>query len=580
MIKLLNRLWSHTTTRRKTQFCVLCILMVLASVAEVLSIGAVLPFLGALTSPEAIFEIHFFQPLFHLLHIANPKEIVLPFAALFVGCVALACITRLLLLWVNTRFSFLMGADIGIGIYRRSLYQPYLMHLKKNSSELINGITRKAEAVTNFIVMPMLTLFSSVVILTAVLGVLIFINPLMTSIVFGVVGVIYLAIIVFVKRYLVQNSRLIADKSNLVLKFLNEGFGGIRDVLVDRTQEVYCKEYRDADYYLRRAQSSTIIISTIPRFLMEAIGILLIAIGATFSVVYLGLDSGVIVATFGLLALAAQRMLPLMQQAYSSWSIMQSHHQSLMDTLDLLDQPLPDFSEEKITFDNELRIVDVDFRYDSELPLVLKNLNLVIKKGSRVGLIGATGAGKSTLIDILIGLLEPTRGNFLVDGVSVNQDNARGWQMNVAHVPQSIFLSDASIAENIAFGIPANAIDMRKVREVAKLAQLTDFIEALPQKFHTIVGERGARLSGGQRQRIGIARALYKNASVIVLDEATSALDGETEKMVMNAIAGLPGDVTLIIIAHRLSTLRACTQIVELDGKGGSKNVNFHDLSL
>jgi ABC-type bacteriocin/lantibiotic exporter with double-glycine peptidase domain len=343
---------------------------------------------------------------------------------------------------------------------------------------------------------------------------------------------------------------------------------------------VYCKEYRDADYFLRRAQSSTIFISTIPRFLMEAIGILLISIGATFSVVYFGLDSGIIVATFGLLALAAQRMLPLMQQAYSSWSIMQSNHQSLMDILDLLDQPLPDFSEEKITFDNELRIVDVDFQYDSDLPLVLKNLNLVIKRGSRVGLIGATGAGKSTLIYILIGLLEPTRGNFLVDGVSIKQDNARGWQMNVAHVPQSIFLSDASIAENIAFGVSANTIDMRKVWEVARLAQLADFIENLPQKFHTIVGERGARLSGGQRQRIGIARALYKNASVIVLDEATSALDGETEKMVMNAIEDLPGSVTLIIIAHRLSTLRACTQIVELDGKGGSKNVSFHNLSI
>ena len=580
MFNLLGRLWSHTSPRRKTQFCILCVLMILASVAEVLSIGAVLPFLGALTSPNIIFKVAFFQPLFHLLSITNASEIVLPFAALFAGCVALACVTRLLLLWVNTRFSFLMGADIGISIYRRSLYQPYLMHLKKNSSELINGITRKAEAVTNFIVMPLLTLLSSLVILTAVLVVLALINLLMSSIVFGMVGAIYLFIIFFAKKYLVSNSRLIAYKSNVVLKSLNEGFGGIRDVLVDRTQEVYCKEYRDADYLLRKAQSSTIFISTIPRFLMEAIGILLISIGATYSVVYLGLDSGVIVATFGVLALAAQRMLPLMQQAYSSWSIMQSNHQSLLDTLDLLDQPLPVISEEKINFESELKIVDVDFWYDPDLPCVLNKINLVIKKGSRVGLIGATGAGKSTLIDILIGLLEPTNGNFLVDGVSIKHGNARGWQMNVAHVPQSIFLSDASIAENIAFGVPSNAIDMSRVRRAAELAQLGDFIETLPMQYQTIVGERGARLSGGQRQRIGIARALYKNASVIILDEATSALDGETDKMVMSAIEGLPGNVTLIIIAHRLSTLSACTQIVELDGKGGSKNVNFEDLSL
>jgi ATP-binding cassette subfamily B protein len=313
---------------------------------------------------------------------------------------------------------------------------------------------------------------------------------------------------------------------------------------------------------------------------MEALGMLLIAIGATFSVVVMDVDAGIIIATFGVLGLAAQRMLPLMQQCYSSWSIIQSNNQSLGDILDLLDQPLPTYSEEKISFNDELKIADVSFRYGEELPYILKNVNLTIKKGSRVGLIGATGAGKSTLIDIIIGLLEPTSGKLLVDGVSIKHGNARGWQINVAHVPQSIFLSDASISENIAFGVPSNAIDISRVRIAAELAELADFIESLPYKYQTVVGERGARLSGGQRQRIGIARALYKNASVIILDEATSALDGETEKLVMSAIEGLAGNVTLIIIAHRLSTLRACTEIVELDGKGGSKNVNFEDLSL
>jgi ATP-binding cassette subfamily B protein len=398
--------------------------------------------------------------------------------------------------------------------------------------------------------------------------------------VFGVVGLIYAALVFKTKKYLVRNSQLVSKESNLVLKSLNEGFGGIRDVLIDRTQEIYCREYRDADYVLRKAQSSTVFISTIPRFLMEALGMLLIAIGATLSVVVMDVDAGIIIATFGVLGLAAQRMLPLMQQCYSSWSIIQSNNQSLGDILDLLDQPLPIYSEEKISFNDELKIADVSFRYGEELPYILKNVNLTIKKGSRVGLIGATGAGKSTLIDILIGLLEPTSGKLLVDGVSIKHGNARGWQINVAHVPQSIFLSDASISENIAFGVPSNAIDISRVRIAAELAELADFIESLPYKYQTVVGERGARLSGGQRQRIGIARALYKNASVIILDEATSALDGETEKLVMSAIEGLAGNVTLIIIAHRLSTLRACTEIVELDGKGGSKNVNFEDLSL
>lgn len=580
MVILLERLWLHVSPRRKRQFFLLCLLMILASISEVISIGAILPFLGALTAPSAIFEINFLKPFFRLFNIEMAQEIVLPFAVLFGCSVLLACVTRLLLVWVNTRFSFLMGADIGNDIYRRSLYQPYIVHLSRNSSEVINGVIRKSEAVTNFVVSPLLTLISSLSILAAVFCLLIVINPLISLVVFGFVGLVYAALMFKAKKYLIRNSQLISKESNLVLKSLNEGFGGIRDVLVDRTQEIYCREYRDADYVLRKAQSSTIFISTIPRFLMEALGMLLIAIGATFSVIVLGVDAGIIIATFGVLGLAAQRMLPLMQQCYSSWSIIQSNKQSLEDILDLLDQPLPRYSDEKISFNDDLKIVDVSFRYGDELPFILKNVNLTVKKGSRVGLIGATGAGKSTLIDILIGLLEPTSGKFLVDGVPISQGNARGWQMNVAHVPQAIFLSDASISENIAFGIPSNAIDMSRVRRAAELAELGDFIETLPAKYQTIVGERGARLSGGQRQRIGIARALYKNASVIILDEATSALDVETEKMVMSAIEGLAGDVTLIIIAHRLSTLRACTQIVELDGKGGSRNVNFEDLSL
>jgi ABC-type multidrug transport system fused ATPase/permease subunit len=580
MMILLRRLWTHISPRRKKQFSLLCLLMMLASIAEVISIGAILPFLGALTAPSTIFEINFLKPFFRLFDIESAQGIVLPFAVLFGCSVLLACFTRLLLVWANTRFSFLMGADIGNDIYRRSLYQPYIVQLSRNSSEVINGVIRKSEAVTNFIVSPLLTLISSIAILCAVFCLLIFINPLISLMVFGVVGLIYAAMVFKAKKYLIRNSKLISTESNLVLKSLNEGFGGIRDVLVDRTQEIYCREYRDADYVLRKAQSSTIFISTIPRFLMEALGMLLIAIGATFSVVVLDVDASIIIATFGVLGLAAQRMLPLMQQCYSSWSIIQSNNQSLADILDLLDQPLPTYSEEKISFNDELTIADVSFRYGGDLPLILKNVNLTIKKGSKVGLIGATGSGKSTLIDILIGLLEPTSGKLLVDGVSIKHGNARGWQMNVAHVPQSIFLSDAPISENIAFGMPSNDIDMSRVRRAAELAELGDFIEKLPKKYQTIVGEKGARLSGGQRQRIGIARALYKNASVIILDEATSALDVETEKKVMNSIEALPKEITLIIIAHRISTLKACTQIIQLDGEGKCKLVSFSDLAI
>jgi ATP-binding cassette subfamily B protein len=240
---------------------------------------------------------------------------------------------------------------------------------------------------------------------------------------------------------------------------------------------------------------------------------------------------------------------------------------SLRDTLELLDQPLPDYINQKnlhLSFNQEIALQGLKFRYSPHTPYVLNNINLVIKKGSRVGFIGTTGSGKSTLLDIMMGLLQPTEGFLKIDHNVIDGVNHRGWQERIAHVPQAIFLADTSVEENIAFGIPSDQIDQSRVRRAAQQAQIADIIESWPSGYQTFVGERGIRLSGGQRQRIGIARALYKQADVIIFDEATSALDGETEDAVMQAIEGLGKDLTILIIAHRLTTLKSCTQIVEL----------------
>jgi ATP-binding cassette subfamily B protein len=260
--------------------------------------------------------------------------------------------------------------------------------------------------------------------------------------------------------------------------------------------------------------------------------------------------------------------MPALQQGYSAWSNLVGSEASLRETLRLLDQPLPDHAgranPEPMPFEREIELRDLGFRYSPTTPWVLRHLDLRIPRGSRVGFKGTTGSGKSTLIDVVMGLLEPTEGVLLVDGQPIDDGNRRAWQVRIAHVPQTIFLADTTIAENVAFGVPGGQVDMEKVREAARRAHIAADIESWPAGYATRVGERGVRLSGGQRQRIGIARALYKKASVIIFDEATSALDSDTEESVMRSIEGLGADLTLLIVAHRLSTLQGCDRIVEV----------------
>jgi len=279
------------------------------------------------------------------------------------------------------------------------------------------------------------------------------------------------------------------------------------------------------------------------------------------------------IPVLGALALGAQRLLPVMQQAYSSLSLLRGSQSILRETLNLLNQPLPAHVDASlpspIPFKHNITLTNLAFRYSENTPWVLQpSLSLSIQKGSRIGFIGDTGCGKSTLLDIIMGLLQPTNGSLAIDDVNITELNQRGWQAHIAHVPQSIFLADTSIAENISFGLPAEQIDYDRVRQAAQKAQISDTIESWSKQYNTVVGERGVQLSGGQRQRIGIARALYKEADVIVFDEATSALDNDTERAVMEAIENLGDELTVIIVAHRLTTLKNCTQIVELeDGK-------------
>ncbi|WP_020560786.1 ABC transporter ATP-binding protein [Thiofilum flexile] len=566
---LLARLWQHINPRRRRQFSLLLLLMVLASFAEIISVGTVLPFLSVLTAPEQVFTHPAAQPFIKVLGLNNPEQLLLPLTVAFGLAAIIAGIMRLVLLWASTRLSFATGADLGINIYRRTLYQPYTVHCTRNSSEVITGISTKANQVIYQTIVPTLTLISSSVMLIVILAALFMVNPMIALIAFGGFGSIYALIIRLTRKRLLIGSQRIARESTQVIKSLQEGLGGIRDVLIDGNQATYCQVYRNADLLLRRAQGSNLFINSSPRFGMEALGMLLIA---SLAYVLAQQTDGIAkaVPVLGALALGAQRLLPVLQQAYSAWSQIRGGQISLQDTIALLEQPLPIHADtpvsKALTFQNDIKLQQLAFRYSTGAPWILRKIDITIPKGSRVGFIGATGSGKSTLIDIIMGLLPPTEGALIIDGQLITTENQRAWQQHIAHVPQSIFLADSTVAENIAFGIPKEQINHERVRLAAQQSQIAESIESWPEQYETFVGERGIRLSGGQRQRIGIARALYKQANIIVFDEATSALDTETEQAVMQAIENLSRDLTLIIIAHRLTTLKNCTQIMELGG--------------
>lgn len=577
----LYRLWNHIDRLRRRQLKALLFLMVLTAITEVIGIGSILPFLSVLADPDLVFNSPHARPFVEFFNLTTSKQLLLPITLIFILSTLFSGLMRLFLLWAQTNLGQSICVDISTDYYRKTLYQPYSFHLNQNSSEVIAAITGKSSAIAHQILLPALTILSSLLLAIAIMATLLIIQPFIAISAFLGFGLIYVVVIKISKRILIRNSQCISEESVKVIKALQEGLGGIRDVLLDGTQDAYCKMYRNADFPMRRAYASIAIISTGPRYVIEAIGMILIAIFA-YALAGNGSTYASVIPVLGALALGAQRLLPIMQQGYASWSSMRAGQASLNDVLIALDYSPPKHltlsDTAKIPFHKNIALKNVSFKYGGDTPSVLNGIDLTIAKGSRVGFIGATGCGKSTLLDIIMGLLEPTGGRLFVDDAPILDTNCRQWQRRIAHVPQSIFLADTTVAENIAFGVPKNEINFERVRLAAEQAQIAVAIESWVDKYETLVGERGLRLSGGQRQRIGIARALYKEADVFVLDEATSALDNETEIAVVESMEALSSSLTFIIVAHRLTSLRNCDQIIELKKGAVSRVCTYEEM--
>ena len=568
---LMSKLWRLMSRRRRVQLGALLLVMLSSSGAEVFSLAAVFPFLSVLANPAKIWQLPLVQQLAPLLSISSQSQLLLPVSLLFCLGAILAAAVKLLNSWLNGRLAAAIGSDLSCEAYRRTLYQPYGVHVARNSSSVITALQSQVNLIINGINAFLSLLTSGFVLLGLVLA-LLWIDGKVALISGGVLAFLYWITLQLSKDQIARNSKNVAMLTQKSLQALQEGLGAIRDVLLDGSQLVYLNIYRQSDRPLRRIQAQIDFIGIFPRHIMEALGLCVIA-GVAYILSSRHGELISILPLIGALALGAQRILPASQQMYNCWVSIKAKKSAFEAVVEILEKPLPvgfDFLC-KVPFDfkSQIRFEEVYFSYENHAKPILKGLSFEIKKGERIGLIGGTGSGKSTTINLLMGLLNPDSGMITVDGQTINceqnSDRLFSWRYAISHVPQMIYLADRSIAENIAFGVAPEQVDLPRVRLAAQQAQIAEYIESTPSGYGTFVGERGMRLSGGQRQRIGIARALYKEASILVLDEATSSLDVNTEASLMEAIEALSRNLTIVIIAHRISTLAGCDRVIELN---------------
>ncbi len=561
-------IYSHMSPVRRRDFYLILVLMLLNALAELGTIGAVLPLLSLLADPNGLGNEGWATAMFDPFGTGNPSQRLIAATLMFCVFAIIAGIVRLQLVRKTQDFGFHLAHELMLEVHRRLLLQPYSFHIQRSTPTLIAAVD-KIEILVFSVLLPAMQATTAAFIAAAVIAVLVYIDPFTALVAALAFSIIYLAVSAAARRPLARNSAVIARGFDERLKILQESLGGIRDVIIDQSHAMHMRLFDDENGSLNAARANTTFIASAPRYAIEAMGMVIIAGLALVTSQREGGLAGAL-PILGALALGAQRLMPLVQQIYNSWSTAAGHYSVMGQALELLELPVPASGARNrparpLLLTDRISVDSVSFAYPARRGRALQDIGFEIPVGSAVALIGETGSGKSTLVDLLMGLIQPAAGQILIDGQLLTAENSGDWQRSIAHVPQSIFLADASVSRNIALSMGDEAIDPDRVVEAARKAQLHDFVTSLPDGYATTVGERGIRLSGGQRQRLGIARAIYKQAPVLVLDEATSALDDQTEGAVIDALVRL-GDEgrTIITIAHRLSTISRCDIVVRL----------------
>lgn len=577
------RLWRHISNQKKRQLSGLIILTVAASFSEMLAVGSLIPLVTVLSQPETLFEIDLMLQLARVLSIADPKELVTPLLAIFAGMMIAASALRIFLTWFQTRFSNTTGSEIASDVFLKTLVQPYSAHLQRNSSQIISALTVKTNQVVGGILTPLTAIFTQLCLAVAICGALLFINPFI--VLYGTLFLCfaYLAVLMVVKPKLLLNSVRISQGSTSIVKIVQEGLGGIRDLIIDGYLDRAGAHYATVDLKTRLAQADSHVLSLVPRYIVETIGVLSFLFLATYlSEIGGGLENSL--PTLAAFAVGLQRLLPIMQQIYASFATVLACNASLFDVVQLLEQELPERnSNNELTnhhneFSSSICLNAVSFKYPKAERESLSEVNLEVCKGEKIGLVGPSGSGKSTLLDLLMGLISPSEGELIIDRVGVSKGSITNWQQRISHVPQAVYLADSSIAENIAFGLDGDAIDYARIEAILHKLDLWEYVQALPLGVDTHVGEQGARMSGGQRQRLGVARAMYKRSEVLFLDEATSALDAKTESKVIESLIEHSAEMTIFAAAHRTETLAFCDRILVMEDGRISSEITYEQL--
>lgn len=561
------------TNKQKKEFLALFIIMLVGAAFEAVGIGAILPLVSLLENPNFLSDNPGIALLVCTFGITDHRDLIL-FS--IVGLILLYLVKNIYIsvsLFIQRRYAMKMQCLYAEEIFLTYLAKPYEFHVNNNTARLLRDVTAIASVVCNNIVMPILGLISELITALAIWSMLLFVDYVTAVVVAFIMAIIIIVIIYSFRSKIVEQGRVQNDASVEYLKWINQGLGAIKETKILGKESYFISKFSDSYKKYAGATQIYLFLLDIPRIIIE----LLVVVGLLFLIlfkIFLGEAPGDIVPVLGVLAMASFRLMPSANRIVSSYNSIKNQMPFFYEMYDVLLETKTRLVTGKnvitagkgcrMKFNDKIRIDNVSFRYTKDSKLILDGVSFDINKGSFIGIIGTSGAGKTTLVDILLGLLHPENGSVFCDNFN-REDNIRTWQALFAYVPQEIYLTDGSIRENIALGESEEDIDDDLLNRVLEMAELSNYVNSLSDGVNTFVGERGVKLSGGQRQRIGIARALYQQPEILILDEATSALDNETEKAITDTILKFKGKITIIAIAHRVSTLEACDYKIRIE---------------
>ncbi len=580
----INNIFNLLNKKDRRKLIIVMFGSIVMGILEIVGVSSIMPFISVASNPDIIHTNQYLRCIYTYLHFTSEKHFLIALGLLMFFFMVIRNVFSAILMYIQVRFSQGCRHNLSLDLFRYYLGQKYVFFLGKNSYEFSKNINSEIEQIINGTIMQMVNLLTYSIQMVLIGIFLFIINPVSTLLIFIFITFVYSLIFLSSKRKVNQLGKARFYLNTERNRIVNEAFWGIKQVKISGNEIIFLNEFKPISKRLSLNVASEEVIGVLPKYVLEIVGVSAII----FYIMYIILQSesgfSEAITSISVYAYAGYRLMPTMQQFFRSLTkIKYSSHgtESIIKEFAIKEHalPLPLPQSDTLPFTKKITLSNIIFTYPDKKQPAIKDISLEIKANSLVGFCGQTGSGKTTIVDIILGLLIPDSGTLAIDDVIITDHNRNLWQKNIGYVPQNIFLSNSSIKSNIAFGIPENQIDIEAVRRAAKMAQIDQFIEQeLEDKYETKIGEQGICLSGGQRQRIGIARALYNNPSVLVMDEATSALDNKTETDVMNAIDNLAGKKTIILIAHRISTLKNCDVIFELSHGKLNRFGMYHEL--